>query len=182
MSLRQTALDLAILGRLMQGPSHGYEIRKHVNLALGYLQMVSFGSLYPALRRLLDRELICDCGGGLPRRVAGRSRRIYHITPLGEEHLVSQLVDTRPDTFADALGIRFSLLGLIDGPTRLRILNALREYTASRLNAFDSSSRSVLDHYSQELVRHSRDVVNNELAWLDRVIAAEESITDKEIR
>ena len=86
MSLRQQSLDLAILGRLMQSPSHGYELRKHVNAVLGHLHVVSFGSLYPALRRLLRAGLICDCASGPAGRLVGnRARRVYHLTAAGQD-------------------------------------------------------------------------------------------------
>lgn len=181
MSLRQPALDLAILGRLMHGPSHGYEVRKHVSMVQGRLHKVSFGSLYPALRRLLDHGFICDCSGERPRLVSGRARRVYHLTPRGEEHLSSQLAMAEAEPGADEFGVRFSLLGLTDSRTRMRILRSRRDYTASQLAAIDAWSRPDLDRYSQELVWHSRDVVASELAWLDRVIAAEEPDNDKEI-
>lgn len=175
MALRQPALDLAILGRLSQGPSYGYEVRKHVNLVVGYLHKVSFGSLYPALRRLLERGFICDCGTERPLLVGSRSRRIYHLTPSGEEYLAQQLATTDSSAWTDDFGVQFSLLGMTDTHDRLRILHGRREVTVSRLAMIDSWSLSGLDHYSQELVRHSRDVVAGELAWLDSVIAAEQS-------
>ena len=45
-------LDLAILGLLKEQPLHGYELRKRLGEALGSLWGISYGSLYPALRRL----------------------------------------------------------------------------------------------------------------------------------
>ena len=45
-------LELAILGNLKQAPVHGYELKKRLADTLGPLWGVSFGSLYPALRRL----------------------------------------------------------------------------------------------------------------------------------
>ena len=47
-------LDLAILGLLKEQPLHGYELKKRVADTTGSWA-VSFGSLYPALRRL-ERE------------------------------------------------------------------------------------------------------------------------------
>lgn len=179
MPLRQPALDLAVLGRLMHGPSYGYEVRKHVNMVVGYPHKVSFGSLYPALRRLLERGQICDCGTERPI-LGGRAKRIYHVTPSGEEYLMQQLVAVDSAALVDDFGVRFSLLGMTDIVTRLRILRGRRDYTASRLAVIDDWSMTGLDYYSQELVRYSRDAVADELAWLDRVIAAEESVFDKE--
>ena len=52
-SNRRTAmLDLAILGLLKEQPLHGYELKKRLGETLGSLWGISYGSLYPALRRL----------------------------------------------------------------------------------------------------------------------------------
>ncbi len=45
-------LELAILGVLQEQPLHGYELKKRLSEMLGSFWGVSFGSLYPALRRL----------------------------------------------------------------------------------------------------------------------------------
>ena len=45
-------LELAILGLLKEQPLHGYELKKRVGETLGTLWGISYGSLYPALRRL----------------------------------------------------------------------------------------------------------------------------------
>ena len=45
-------LDLAILGLLKEQPLHGYELKKRLGETLGSLWGISYGSLYPALRRL----------------------------------------------------------------------------------------------------------------------------------
>ncbi|MGZ4797750.1 MAG: PadR family transcriptional regulator, partial [Acidimicrobiia bacterium] len=45
-------LELAILGLLKEQPLHGYELKKRLGETLGSLWGVSYGSLYPALRRL----------------------------------------------------------------------------------------------------------------------------------
>ena len=44
---------LAILGILHESPMHGYELRKQLATKLGTLRAaISYGSLYPSLRRL----------------------------------------------------------------------------------------------------------------------------------
>ena len=49
---RAPVLELAILGLLQEQPLHGYELKKRLSETLGSFWGVSFGSLYPALRRL----------------------------------------------------------------------------------------------------------------------------------
>jgi DNA-binding PadR family transcriptional regulator len=45
-------LELAILGLLQESELHGYELKKRLGETLGPFSGASFGSLYPALRRL----------------------------------------------------------------------------------------------------------------------------------
>ncbi len=176
MSLRPQTLELAILGRLMQGPLHGYYLRKYLTSVLGALHSISYGSLYPALRRLTERGLICDCGAGIARLVGGRSRRVYHITPQGEEYLVRQL--SVPDSAAwtdDDFGVRFSLLGATQPQARLGILAGRRAHIQARLLALRDSVQADFDRYTTELVRHASETIIRELEWLDQLIAAEEA-------
>ena len=57
MSRRSDLLELAVLGLLHETPMHGYELRKRLNAALGAFRALSYGSLYPCLRELLDQGL-----------------------------------------------------------------------------------------------------------------------------
>ena len=46
-------LELAILGLLHERSMHGYELRKQLGTKLGaFRAAISYGSLYPTLRRL----------------------------------------------------------------------------------------------------------------------------------
>lgn len=57
-------LELAILGLLIESPMHGYELRKRLTGLLGAFRAFSYGSLYPALRRMRAEGLIAET----PRR------------------------------------------------------------------------------------------------------------------
>lgn len=174
--LRPKTLELAILGRLMQGPCHGYVLRKHLVAVVGALHSVSYGSLYPALRRLTERGLICDCGAGLARFVGGRSRRVYHITELGQERLMQELAEADSASWADDdFGVRFSLLGSTAATTRIDILRGRREHSETRLTNLLASVQADFDRYTTELVRHAGEMIARELEWLDQLIAAEEA-------
>ena len=39
---------------------HGYELRKRLNLMLGWGRVLSYGSLYPALKKMLRANLITE--------------------------------------------------------------------------------------------------------------------------
>lgn len=48
-------LELAILGVLKEQPMHGYELRHYLSFIVGHIWQLSYGTLYPALRRLEKR-------------------------------------------------------------------------------------------------------------------------------
>ena len=52
---------------------HGYELRKRLNLMLGWGRLLSYGSLYPALKKMLRGNLIEEARADARRRSrAGR--------------------------------------------------------------------------------------------------------------
>ena len=53
MARRAETIELAVLGLLHEGPMHGYELRKRLNLMLGWGRVLSYGSLYPTLKKML---------------------------------------------------------------------------------------------------------------------------------
>src|SRR6266545_1663590 len=75
-------LELAILGLLKERSMHGYQLSKRLTDTLGGFWRVSYGSLYPTLRRLeRDRavERVFDA------QEVGRRKNVYRITEKGEE-------------------------------------------------------------------------------------------------
>ena len=76
-------LAFAVLGLLYEAPMHGYELRKQLGVRLGGFRAFSYGSLYPALRRLLRAGLIVEetepssqTSGAWSRRSRRRMRRL----------------------------------------------------------------------------------------------------------
>ena len=45
-------LEMAVLGLLKDRTMHGYELKKELTATLGQFWQVSYGSLYPTIRRL----------------------------------------------------------------------------------------------------------------------------------
>src|SRR5215207_6394945 len=84
-SRRARLLKFAILGLLHEGATHGYELRRRLNTALGPFRALSYGTLYPALKGLLDRGLIAETSD--PAGPSGRRQRVvYELTAAGKEH------------------------------------------------------------------------------------------------
>jgi len=81
------------LGVLSKGPASGYEIRKEFEEGpFGHFQDVGFGSIYPALKRLVDGGHAEIAEQGLDDRP---DKKMYRITSAGRQALFDQ-VSKRP--------------------------------------------------------------------------------------
>ena len=70
-------LRLALLSLLADSPKHGYELMKQLEARSGGLYRASAGSVYPTLQQLE--------GEGLARSEQKDGKRVYRLTPEGEQ-------------------------------------------------------------------------------------------------
>ncbi len=173
MARKAASLELAVLGLLHESPLHGYELRKRLNLLLGWGRLLSYGSLYPALKRLLRAGWITEVEATSPG-VSRRQRITYQITPAGRQHFGEQITDTGPAAWEDdTFATRFAFFARTDAEVRLRILEGRLSRLQERLDRARHSSRGGDDRYLSELRRHSIESVEREVAWLTDLINAE---------
>ena len=172
-------LELAVLGLLHDSPLHGYELRKRLNLLLGWGRLLSYGSLYPALKRLLRSGLINEVTATTPG-VSRRQRIVYQITPAGRQYFGEQITDTGPAAWEDdTFNMRFAFFSRTDAEVRLRILEGRLSRLQERLDRARHSGRggSGDDRYLSELRRHSIESVEREVRWLNELIESERQDT-----
>jgi DNA-binding PadR family transcriptional regulator len=173
MARKSESLELAVLGLLHDSPLHGYELRKRLNLLLGWGRLLSYGSLYPALKRLLRAGLITEVEAISPG-ISRRQRITYEITPAGQQYFGEQITDTGPAAWEDdTFATRFAFFSRTDAEVRLRILEGRLSRLQERLDRARHSSRGGDDQYLSELRRHSIESVEREVAWLTDLINAE---------
>jgi DNA-binding PadR family transcriptional regulator len=167
-------LELAVLGLLHDSPLHGYELRKRLNLLLGWTRLLSYGSLYPALKRMLRAGLVTEVTTDTPG-VSRRQRIVYQLTAAGSEYFAGKITDVGPSAWEDeAFNMRFAFFSRTDSEVRLRILEGRRSRLQERLDRARSNRGSAgADRYISELQRHSIDSVEREVRWLTDLIAAE---------
>jgi DNA-binding PadR family transcriptional regulator len=180
-------LELAILGLLHERSMHGYELRKQLGTKLGaFRAAISYGSLYPTLRRLQADGWITEespgeagNGGEVPLLTGRRGRVVYKITAEGKERFQELLARAGPETYDDTgFGVHFAFFARTDQATRLRILEGRRRRIEERrdgLREVLSRAAERLDAYTLELQRHGLDACEREVRWLEELIAHERS-------
>lgn len=181
---KNDVLKLAILGTLSEHPLHGYQLRKELGSQLGSFRAVSYGSLYPCLKRMVEDGLIAaDANESEPltarATTSKRSRIAYRLTDDGRDKLEKELASAGASSWDDnAFDVRFAMFDRTDSATRLRILEGRRSRLAERLEEVAESMKRVRarhDAYTTELQRHGLERVEREVEWLDRLIDQERS-------
>jgi DNA-binding PadR family transcriptional regulator len=189
-------LELAILGLLKEQPLHGYELKKRLGETLGSLWGISYGSLYPALRRLehdgsiesVEPEVVSSpapstgsLDGDLaaarlrrPAKTTRRTKKAYRITPRGEVRLSELLLDD--DAAGDderTFAVKLAFCGHLAPDARLEILEHRRAALTDRLQRARRSSPGRGDRYSRSLFEHRTQSTERDLEWVEALIAAE---------
>ena len=178
MARRAETIELAVLGLLHESPMHGYELRKRLNLMLGWGRVLSYGSLYPALKKMLRKHLIEEAAQTVTP-VTRRPRIVYQLTPAGEREFTQLMSEVGPMAWEDdTFDVHFAFFARTEAEVRLRILEGRRSRLEERLaniRATSAKNRERLDAYTAELQRHGLDSAEREVRWLTELITAERS-------
>ena len=165
-----------ILGALNASPGSGYDVKALVDRATRYFWAVSYGQIYPELRRLEEGGLIA----GEDAATGGRARTVYRLTPAGEAALREYLLS--PDASCELRDeglLKLFFAGALEDPAvALDKVRAVRANHAEQLRQLEgiaatatkvSPSRQLVLEYGLGLHRWA-------LAWCDDV---ERRLTDE---
>lgn len=168
-------LELAVLGLLKERPMHGYQLSRELGDSLGGLWRVSYGSLYPTLRRL-ERDAAIESEAGDVR--GARRKKVYRITPKGEQIFLELLQESPQDTQTEdaRFRMRLAFFRYLPPETRIRLLERRRQALKDRLATIAESvraGRGGADDYGRALIEHNRTITESDITWLEQLIAAE---------
>jgi DNA-binding PadR family transcriptional regulator len=169
-------LELAILGALKEKPMYGYELKKRLSYLLGHLWKISYGSLYPALKRLEAKKAV---ERAYTVKAKTRNRYVYRITQEGEETFQRLLVDTRKNseiTDTDKFSIRLAFFQYMEPEMRLWLLERRRNYLEERLTEMSGTGKGRYkesDSYRQGLYYHRQELLKSDIVWLQEMIDKE---------
>jgi DNA-binding PadR family transcriptional regulator len=172
---RAKVLEVAILGLLKERPMHGYELKKRLSYMLGHFWTVSYGSLYPALKRL-------EKSGSIERAYSvkekTRNRNVFRITGRGETEFMRLLTEDISDkSLADneKFDLRMAFFQYLEPEKRLSLLETRRRLLEAQVAEFKAygSNNGDEDHYRKGLMRHKVELARSDIRWLDKLMAHE---------
>jgi DNA-binding PadR family transcriptional regulator len=170
-------LELAILGLLKERSMHGYQLSKRLTDTLGGFWRVSYGSLYPSLKRLERQGAVEQVFDELE---VGRRKNVYRITEQGEVLFRELLGEAGPDATGEdnRFRVRLAFFKYLAPDARIRLLERRRTFLEQRLDTITGSLTMKHDTYTLSLMQHGRETTEQDIAWLNGLIAAERRATD----
>ncbi len=183
------SLELSVLGLLKERAMHGYELRKQLGAMLGPFYQVSWGSLYPTLRRLARAGAVATLEVPPPRKPSrslkqpkntslgtGRRKTVYQITPAGEELFLRMLEETAAAVDAEHFTLKLAFFRYLQPEARVALLERRRAYLQEKLAQFRANLRTYrerMDSYALSLQDHDMRSTESDIAWIDELITKE---------
>ena len=157
---------------------HGYQLSKRLTDTLGGFWRVSYCSLYPSLKRLEKQGAVEQV---FAQQEVGRRKNVYRITDEGEALFRQLLEEAGSDASAEdnRFRVRLAFFKYLAPESRIRVLERRRAYLEERLDTIRSSLATTNgDTYTLSLIQHGRDTTEQDIAWLNGLIAAERRETE----
>ena len=160
-------IETAILGLLNEGDAHGYGLHRRL-IDMGFWR-VSFGTVYPALRKLKSVGAI-----EIADTKDDRGRKQYRLTDLGRQMLITQLADMDTVDNTSGFRVRLTFLDLLSGQDRVAVLAKRAEILKDRIKAARASiAESTRSFYARAEIEHRADSMERDVAWVESLIMQE---------
>lgn len=160
--------DLLLLALLLEGPQHGYALKKRAGLITGQTDMHN-NLVYPLLRRFVRAGWVTQKRAAGER---GQTRQVYSLTALGRRTLVVRLCDFDENAVSsgDQFRLRVGMFPVLDSSSRAAILDKREGYLRKRAERFGPLEGGMdIGDYGREVVRFIRSQIDAELAWIARL-------------
>jgi DNA-binding PadR family transcriptional regulator len=159
--------DLIILANLVDGPKHGYALKKQAGMVFAQAELHN-NLVYPLLRRFTVQGWVTKKSAPGER---GQTRQQYALTAAGRRALLERLntFDEKEAQSSEEFLLRAGLFELLEAEAREHILDARGQVLARREEHFARLQQMELGVYGGEVVGFLRQRVKDELNWLRRL-------------
>ena len=170
-----------ILGLLKERPMHGYEIKQRFEHISGLFWKVSYGSLYPALRKLSEEGYIVQ----QQAHEDNVGRKVFHLTEAGGDALLSWLREAGSNVGVNRNNrnefmLRLTFFTYVPKTeaeslicTRLKSVNCKLDELAIKITEIRQRNEQG-DYYKLAMLEYIVRTVRTEKAWLEDILAGKE--------
>jgi DNA-binding PadR family transcriptional regulator len=160
--------DLILLAALMEGPQHGYALKKLAGFLLRHDDLHN-NLVYPLLRRFLDNSWVVKRTTDGQR---GQKRDLYALTAKGKLELLQRLsrFTEKEASSEDGFRLRVGLFSVLDRDTRERILEQRDRFLARRQARLETIHNDMAamnaDAWGYSVLRFYLSQVRAERKWI----------------
>ena len=156
-----------ILGLLTEQPMSGYDIKKRVQAALGAVTNASYGTLYPALHKLLEE------GAVEVREVPQKTRpmkKVYQITGTGHQEILDWLAQPLDEGQTQREFLIKVYLAAKLAPEQLNALvTAQRMQKEATCRALRADQAAADDLSQVWMIDYALSLCQAEIDWLEQI-------------
>jgi DNA-binding PadR family transcriptional regulator len=163
--------DLIVLAALLDGPKHGWVLKKLGSWLTGHGELHN-NLVYPILKKFVAH-------GWVKRRSEagerGQTRAVYSLTARGRQELFRKLAGfgAKEAASASEFRLRVGLFGILNDDARAQILSERAEWLAAREKHFVSLQKNLQEMHSPvwrlEVVSFLLSEVRAERKWMTRL-------------
>lgn len=160
--------DLILLALLLEGPQHGYALKKKVGLITGHGEMHN-NLVYPLLKRFVEQGWVHQRSADGER---GQTRELYALTAKGKKELIRTLGEfaEKAAGSGEAFRFRVSLFPLLDAATQASILDRREDWLTQREeNLRRIETETGARGWSGEVVEFTKSEIRAERKWVQRL-------------
>ena len=159
--------DLILLAALLEGPKHGWALKKVAGIVSGSREMHN-NLVYPLLKKFVAERWVRRRSEPGQR---GQTRAVYCLTARGQAQLLRRLehFGGKEASSPAEFHLRAGLFAILSREARSRILSERDRYLESREQQFavlEENLASMRAEWGSEVVRFLLEQVRNERRWI----------------
>ena len=166
------SMKYALLGMLAESPKYGYEIKQTFGKILGNVWSVSYGQLYPTLRRLSEVKWVTKKSA---RGKKASEKTIYSITDIGRRKLKEWLKTPFRSNYnvKDEFTLKFLFFNSLP---RKQVLDYMQEQKQNTLEQLESFQKAInlcsanADYFVKAIIRKGIIHLEAEVRWIESVV------------
>lgn len=140
-------LDYIALGMVLDKAQTGYDIKKEIEMGVGNFYKASYGSLYPALKKLTNRGYLSM----IEQSHGNRLKKSYTATELGKAAFLEWLSSPFDvNASSESLLARIYFFGELPKDTRNSLIKEYESYVYQILRKLQVIEKQLSDHIEND--------------------------------
>jgi DNA-binding PadR family transcriptional regulator len=160
--------DLIVLSLLLDGPKHGYQLKREAGFIFGHGDLHN-NLIYPLLRKFSRSAWVTK--KAVPGK-RGQTRQQYALTAQGRRELIRQLGEyTEQDASSqEAFVTRVGMFDVIAPEARGSILETRAAYLRQRDASLTRLTENLdVENHGAVVVAFLKEQIRSELSWIERL-------------